>query len=268
MVDKIQLGETAAYPDTYDAGLLEPIPRKLARNKLACREYLEPMQGTDIWHAYELSWLEPSGKPRVAQAEFQFDCHSPAIVESKSFKYFLNSCNQTVFDSEASLRHKLGEDLAAACGAQVKVHLHPVGSSAHIQALPGLCVDALEAENYCYTPDKQLLAMGPGQASHQCLYSHLLKSNCPVTGQPDWATLWIEYSGQEIRPESFLRYVVSFRQHQDYHENCVEKVYCDVMSVCQPEKLQVYARYTRRGGARYQPVSLNPRRRATKKFSC
>lgn len=257
MAGKINLGEMAAYSDTYDASLLMPIARSAARNKLQAENHLQGMLGQDIWQAYEVSWLNASGKPKVARAVFRFDCHSPAIIESKSFKYYLNSYNQTRVASESALLQQLERDLASACGAPVRVALSKVGAASELGVLDGFCVDELDSENFRYTPDKGLLNLNAARVVDHCLYSHLLKSNCPVTGQPDWATLWLKYSGQQINAESFLQYVISFRQHQDFHENCVEKVYCDVMDVCQPQKLSVYACYTRRGGLDINPFRSN-----------
>lgn len=257
MVD-IKLGEKALYPDRYDASLLHPIARSETRGRLGIGETL-PFIGEDIWTGFELSWLDSKGKPVVAIAEFRFPAGSPAIIESKSFKYYLNSFNQTAFNSIDEVRAVLVRDLSVGCGAPVDVSCFGIDSYPRVAgSFPGVCVDELSVDITCYHPDSSLLDFTDNDVEQQQLYSHLLKSNCPVTGQPDWATVWICCSGRELAPESLLKYVVSYRQHQDFHENCVEKMFTDLMATGQLKSLLVYARYTRRGGLDINPLRATP----------
>lgn len=254
------LGQASEYRDQYDASLLDPIPRSLARASLNLPEAL-PFTGVDRWTAYELSWLDTRGKPVVAMAEYEFLCTSPNIIESKSFKLYLNSFNQTAFDSWRQVAQRMEQDLSAACGAPVMVHLMPLR-----QALltPGLghfaaeSIDDLDVHCDRYSPDATLLSLDPeGLEVQERLSSDLLKSNCPVTGQPDWASVYIHYSGPAIDRASLLRYIVSYRQHRDFHEHCVESLFTDILARCRPHKLTVYARYTRRGGLDINPWRSN-----------
>ena len=260
----VQLGQSSEYKDHYDASLLQAIPRSLSRGQ----GKLSGFQGFDLWNAYELSWLKPSGIPVVALAEFKFCAKTEFIVESKSFKYYLNSLNQTVFNSTDAVREALVKDLAAIAKGKVEVDIWNVDQLNTVMSLSeiheGLCVDDLEVVTDCYTPDADLLGFDAAAKSveNERLYSHLLKSNCPVTGQPDWATVWVEYSGQKISPESLLKYVVSFRQYEGFHESCVERIFSDLTEVFSPKKLSVYARYTRRGG-----LDINPFRTSSNKES-
>ncbi len=260
MASKINLGSTSQYPDRYDPSLLTPIPRSNSRESLFSNGAI-PYTGVDLWTAYELSWLDGNGKPVVAIAEFEFPCDSINIVESKSFKYYLNSLNQTKYENIEVLQSQLEKDLSEACGADMRATILPLSSSGQfdrIEKMPGYCVDQEDVEIQTYSPDAGLLeADTTNQVQNEQLFSHLLKSNCPVTGQPDWASLWIEYSGAKISAASLLRYVVSFRQHQDFHENCVEKIFNDVVRQCNPGSLSVYARYTRRGGLDINPFRTN-----------
>lgn len=250
---KVSLGQDCAYPAAYDNTLLHPIARAAARVDLF-GSASPAFYGSDVWTAYELSWLDPKGKPQVRIAEFIFASDSTNIVESKSFKYYLNSFNDTCFESDTEVSHLLQQDLAQASGGAVEVRLDSVDQGLVMTQIPGQCVDDIPCHIEHYTPSAALLCTANDELVEQKqLYSHLLKSNCPVTGQPDWATLWIEYSGAKILPESFLKYVVAYRRHQDFHESCVEKIYQDIWQRCQPQKLSVYARYTRRGG-----LDINP----------
>lgn len=259
MTNNIELGENALYPEIYDASLLEPIARSLSRDTFKLVSPL-PFDGVDLWTGYELSWLTPSGKPQVAIAEFEFLACSTHIVESKSFKYYLNSFNQTVFFDWDTVQKTLIEDLRKNSGAEVKVKLFAPDKFDAPTALTGQHVDDLDVSINKYLPDKNLLATTAESVVNDRLFSHLLKSNCPVTGQPDWASVWIEYSGMKISPESFLRYVISYRQHQDFHENCVERIFCDIAKQCSTQSLSVYARYTRRGGLDINPFRSDSKR--------
>lgn len=249
----VKLGEESFYPDHYDVSLLEPIPRSLSRAQF---EQAAAFSGWDYWNAYELSWLMPNGVPKVAVAEFAFSSSTENIVESKSFKYYLNSLNQTSFSSEEELQRILVRDLSEVVVGPVNVRLFtPSSQQPELDDVPGRCIDNIDCKIEQYQPDAKLLSIDSGvNVQKEQLFSHLLKSNCPVTGQPDWATVWIEYSGMKISEESLLRYIVSFRQYQGYHESCVERIYTDIMRECNAKELTVYARYTRRGGLDINPI--------------
>jgi 7-cyano-7-deazaguanine reductase len=249
------LGKTVAYDAAYDPGLLYPLARAPGRAQLVLPASVT-MHGWDVWNAYELSWLEPSGKPRVACAEFLIPADSPNIVESKSFKLYLNSLNQHRFDDPAELQSTLVRDLARCLGAEPEVRVHlpdSWGALAHCE-LPGLCLDDLEIGSARYEPAPQLLCRRSERVVEERLYSRLLRSRCPVTGQPDWATVAFEYRGAELDRAGLLAYIVSFRQHQDFHEQCVERMFADILERCAPERLSIYARYLRRGGLDINPL--------------
>ncbi|KTT07353.1 NADPH-dependent 7-cyano-7-deazaguanine reductase [Pseudomonas oryzihabitans] len=257
-VEQSPLGKSTEYVSQYTPGLLYPIPRALKWTELGVDGANLPFHGVDVWTCYELSWLLPSGKPVVAIAEFVIPAASPNIVESKSFKLYLNSLNQSVFASVKELQAALEKDLSHVAGAPVTVLLWSLDEWAArgIQRPAGRCIDELDVPIKGYAhPQPELLSVGEARDS-QRLYSHLLKSNCPVTGQPDWGTLVVDYQeGLALEPESLLRYVVAFRQHADFHEQCVERIYLDLWRLLKPEKLTVFARYVRRGG-----LDINPYR--------
>jgi 7-cyano-7-deazaguanine reductase len=214
-----------------------------------------PFHGFDHWMAYEASWLNAKGKPVVALADYRFDCGSDAIIESKSFKLYLNSFNQTRFESLSEVESIMQKDLAAAAGGNVKVRLYPADqwASMAVNSLPGVCLDDLDVSVDCYNTNADLLKLDQHSESEGEYHSHLLRSLCPVTGQPDWGSVVLRYRGAKIVPESLLKYVISYREHQDFHEQCVERIYRDVMACCKPEALTVYARYVRRGGLDISP---------------
>lgn len=253
-VDSSPLGQKTAYISEYDASLLFPIPRSESRKALGLVGDL-PFDGVDIWTGYELSWLNLKGKPEVAVAEFSIPFNSPFIIESKSFKLYLNSFNQSKFESLDDVKAVLIKDLSLVAGAPVCVDLYHIHNSNLLIdfTFDAVCVDDLDVTINTYHPQSELLVADPSIKVTESLCSHLLKSNCPVTGQPDWASVFIEYSGAKINHESLLRYVVSFREHQDFHEHCVERMFVDISNQCKPESLSVYARYTRRGG-----LDINP----------
>ncbi len=252
------LGKSSDYVATYSPHLLFPIPRAPKWAELGLTAETLPYQGVDLWNCYELSWLLPSGKPVVAVGEFEIPADSPSIIESKSFKLYLNSLNQSVFESREALAEVMSSDLSAAAGKPVKVRLRTLDEVAAegVATLPGRCVDDLDVtiEHYDH-PQPGLLACDAGHMVEESLHSHLLKSNCPVTGQPDWGSVVVEYRGAALQAESLLAYLVSFRQHADFHEQCVERIFLDLQRLLQPEKLTVYARYVRRGG-----LDINPYR--------
>lgn len=252
------LGQPVDYPSQYDPGLLFPIARSHNRAGLNLSTSL-PFMGVDIWNAYELSWLDAKGKPQVAMATFSVPAESPNIIESKSFKLYLNSFNQTRLDSAQQLSDHLACDLSSAAGSTVGVDLILPARFAQLRLgeLEGEYLDDLDIDVGVYTPDASLLQRAAGPIVSETLASRLLKSNCPVTGQPDWASLQIRYRGQSIDRAALLRYIVSFRNHEEFHEHCVERIFTDIMTACQPEQLTVYARYTRRGGLDINPWRSN-----------
>lgn len=252
------LGKSSAYVATYSPEQLFPIARAPKWAELGLTAETLPYQGVDIWNCYELSWLLPSGKPVVAIGEFRIPADSPNIIESKSFKLYLNSLNQSVFDSREALLAVMTKDLSAAAGKPVEVRLRTLDDVAAegIAPLPGRCIDDLDVMIGHYdSPQTELLHCDAARQVEECLHSHLLRSNCPVTGQPDWGTLVIDYRGAALDPASLLAYLVSFRQHADFHEQCVERIFLDLQRLLKPERLSVYARYLRRGG-----LDINPYR--------
>ncbi|MEE1923760.1 NADPH-dependent 7-cyano-7-deazaguanine reductase QueF [Pseudomonas sp. 148P] len=256
------LGKSSEYVSTYTPSLLFPIPRLAKWAELGVSGDNLPWQGVDFWNCFELSWLLPSGKPVVAIGEFAIPADSPNIIESKSFKLYLNSLNQTVFDSPEALQACLVKDLSAAAGKPVGVRIRSLGEVAGegVVSLPGQCIDDLDVgiSNY-EQPQPELLRCNKDKQVEQVLHSHLLKSNCPVTGQPDWGSVVVEYRGPELDAASLLTYLISFRQHADFHEQCVERIYLDLKRLLDPEHLTVYARYVRRGGLDINPYrSMEP----------
>ena len=254
-MSKIKLGQTSTYPDTYDASLLQPIARQLNRQQLFAAEL--PFTGEDVWTAYEVSWLNNFGKPVVAIFEFVFPCLSENIVESKSFKFYLNSFNQTSFSDIEDVVTQMQRDLSRAAGIEVEIKHYAVDEYSTPVDVSGRCIDHHNVHIDQYAINSSLLSTHQQAVEKEVLYSHLLKSNCPETGQPDWATIWIEYSGHKIDQSALLMYIVSYRQHQDFHENCVERIFNDLLLKCQPTGLSIYARYTRRGGLDINPFRTN-----------
>ncbi|MBC3861205.1 NADPH-dependent 7-cyano-7-deazaguanine reductase QueF [Undibacterium jejuense] len=253
------LGKAATYKAEYDASLLFPIPRAEKRAEIGVVTNL-PFFGVDIWNAYEVSWLNQRGKPQVAIATVTVPAESANIIESKSFKLYLNSFNQTRLASPEALTDVLKKDLSAAVGASVHVSLclSENFSQLKMQELEGRLLDRLDIEVDAYTPNPALLSANHDEAPvEETLLSHLLKSNCLVTGQPDWGSVQIRYVGSQIDQESLLRYLIGFRNHNEFHEQCVERIFVDIMQHCKPQKLAVYARYTRRGGLDINPWRSN-----------
>ncbi|MDE2604717.1 MAG: NADPH-dependent 7-cyano-7-deazaguanine reductase QueF [Burkholderiales bacterium] len=258
-----QLGKPVAYADQYDPGLLYPIARAPKREEIGIAG-APPFFGADLWTAYELSWLNPRGKPQVAIAHFTIPCETPNIIESKSLKLYLGSYSGTVFASADAVRDRLRADLGEAVwrGAPapsaigVRLLLPDAFGQEQVRELEGLSLDRLDIECTQYTPAPELLSAAfDEQPVEEVLTSNLLKSNCLVTGQPDWGSVQIRYTGPQIDQGGLLRYLVSFRNHNEFHEQCVERIFMDVWRRCRPTRLAVYARYTRRGG-----VDINPLR--------
>jgi 7-cyano-7-deazaguanine reductase len=253
------LGKTSVYTDSYDPGLLFPMPRAEKRAELGLSGTL-PFFGMDIWNAYELSWLNQRGKPQVAIATLLVPADTPNMVESKSMKLYLNSLNQMRIDSQEALVALLQGDLSAALGAEIQIKLlasQDFGKQV-MGEYEGLLLDRLDIAVDRYAPEPELLRAASDQAPvEESLVSHLLRSNCLVTNQPDWASIQIRYSGPAIDQEGLLKYLIGFRQHQEFHEHCVERVFMDIQRQCKPSKLMVSARYTRRGGIDINPWRAN-----------
>ncbi len=259
--EQSQLGKNSAYVDQYDASLLFPIPRAVKREELGIHG-APIFFGADLWTAFELSWLNLKGKPQVALAHITVPAESTHIIESKSFKLYLNSFNATRFVDVQAVRDCMREDLDQAlwhggpiksrCG--VKIILSDDFDKEPVHELDGLNLDRMDIECTQYQPAPELLSAQHDEAPvTETFVSHLLKSNCLVTGQPDWGSVQISYSGSQIDQAGLLQYIVSFRNHNEFHEQCVERIFMDIWTRCKPLKLSVYARYTRRGG-----LDINP----------
>lgn len=244
---KLPLGRDTGYPQTYTADVLFAIARDASRGPLAMAPL--PFSGVDIWNAWELTWLAPGGLPRVATAEMRVPAESPNLVESKSLKLYLGSFAMSEFASDEAVRAAIEKDLSAVTQAPVEVTLNP---DAAIAEAAGTCIDVPGVDCGATDVDASLLATDD-KAVDECLHTHLLRSLCPVTNQPDLGSLIVCYAGPRIDREALLRYVVSFREHQDFHEACVERMFVDILERCRPARLSVYARYQRRGG-----IDINP----------
>ena len=259
--EQSQLGKSSTYVDQYDAALLFPIARRPKRDEIGLAGTL-PFFGADLWTAYELSWLNPRGKPQLALARITVPAESTHIVESKSVKLYLNSFNNSVFADASAVQTRLREDLSAAVwqggavmsSVGVQLVLPQDFDKEPVHELDGLNLDRLDLECSHYQPAPELLTAQLNEAPvTETLTSQLLKSNCLVTGQPDWGSVRISYTGPQIDQAGLLQYIVSFRNHNEFHEQCVERIFMDIWRACKPSKLEVYARYTRRGG-----VDINP----------
>lgn len=259
--EQSQLGKSSSYVDQYDAALLFPIARRSKRDEIGLTGTL-PFFGADLWTAYELSWLNPRGKPQLALARITVPAESTHIVESKSVKLYLNSFNNSVFADASAVQTRLREDLSAAIwqgeavmsSVGVQLVLPQDFDKEPVHELDGLNLDRLDLECAHYQPAPELLAAQFNEAPvTETLTSQLLKSNCLVTGQPDWGSVRISYTGPQIDQAGLLQYIVSYRNHNEFHEQCVERIFMDIWRACKPSKLEVYARYTRRGG-----VDINP----------
>lgn len=248
------LGKKSRYIAEYQRELLFPIPRIGKRQEIHVPAVL-PFVGADIWNGFEISWLNAKGKPVVVVGEFIFPCTSPYIIESKSFKLYLNSFNNTAFDSISDVTKIMIRDLSEAAGAPVHVVLTPVAEvRITTSALSGINLDLLDVACDIYETKPDFLSTTEKPVS-ETVYSDLLKSNCLVTGQPDWGSVQITYTGNQISHEGLLKYIVSFRNHNEFHEQCVERIFMDIWRRCKPTRLSVLARYTRRGG-----LDINPYR--------
>ncbi|MBV7387696.1 NADPH-dependent 7-cyano-7-deazaguanine reductase QueF [Pasteurellaceae bacterium TAE3-ERU1] len=258
IMHQLTLGQQVQYKAEYDRTLLQGVPRALQRQTLGNQPHF--CFGVDLWTLYELSWLSPTGVPQVAIGEVEVDAMSENLIESKSFKLYLNSFNQTPFASVDAVQARLEQDLRDCAKGEVKVRLQPL---AHYEQTPivnfsGECIDdpSVEISTYHYSPEL-LRDAASGERVSETLVSHVLKSNCLITSQPDWGSVQIHYTGGLLDRTLLLRYLVSFRQHNEFHEHCVERIFHDIMHYAKPDKLYVYARYTRRGGLDINPLRAN-----------
>ena len=257
MLAGLSLGKVTEYSEIYTPDLLQAVPRSMNRVELNLTAEL-PFYGTDRWNGYELSWLNTKGKPQIAIMRCEVPASSPNLVESKSFKLYLNSFNQSYFESLELVAEALTKDLSQCAGEKVKVMLFKPAefSQMQISSFDAVSIDDLDIEVKDYQLDTSNLTAS-GEYIEETLTSDLLKSNCLITNQPDWGSVFIRYQGQQINREGLLRYLISFRQHNEFHEQCVERIFCDIMANCKPNKLSVYARYTRRGGLDINPFRSN-----------
>lgn len=266
--DDLSLGKQVEYEFEYNPKLLQGVPRSLSRDTLNLPKDELLFTGIDTWTGYELSWLNSKGKPYVAILECKVPITSINLIESKSFKLYLNSFNQSKFASPEDVKATLEKDLSQCAGEAVEVNLILPNqfNSLKFEEFHGTLLDELDVTIDTYSPDTRLLTCSPCEGEQtsegrekiaETLISHLLKSNCLITSQPDWASIQIRYEGRPINHDGLLKYLISFRQHNEFHEQCVERIYCDIMAHCQPDKLTVCARYTRRGGLDINPFRSN-----------
>jgi 7-cyano-7-deazaguanine reductase len=258
MTDEIPLGRNVPCPDQYTPDLLFAVPRADQRAAIGLGDDL-PFQGVDIWNAWELTWLDPRGMPRVAAAEIRIPADSPRLVESKSLKLYLSSFAMTPFSAEDDVAKTVRQDLGRCAGADVTVRLQPAGATepGKVATMPGRCLDDLRIDCNPGGVDASLLGAAGDSVVSEQLHSHLLRSICPVTAQPDTGSILVDYEGPEIDRPGLIRYIVSFRQHADFHEACVERMFVDILRQCSPAKLTVYARFQRRGGIDINPYRSN-----------
>lgn len=252
-----ELGRKSEYPQVYNPSLLLPIPREQNRTLIGLTHAL-PFYGFDIWQEYEISWLNLNGRPNVAIGQFIFSCASPNLIESKSLKLYLHSLNNKKFPNYQAVQSLIASDLSNAVSDSVVANITPfhlATPTVLTATLSGVCLDELDitinADHLYLNP--KILTQEAGLVD-EVLYSHLLKSNCPVTAQPDWATVVVHYQGQKINAESLLKYIISFRNHAEFAENCVERIFVDIQNQCHPSVLTVSAFYTRRGGKDINPI--------------
>ncbi len=246
------LGRPSEYPTEYDPGQLCPLPRSLSWQAYGYDR--APWTGVDTWNAWEISWLNSQGLPQVAVGVFQVPADSANIIESKSLKLYLNSLSQSSFASMDEINGVIAKDLSSCAGSKVLTELYSLEDIVHpVQLASGQCIDSLDVSIADYQRDAGLLALQDNTDVEETLYSHLLKTNCPVTGQPDWGSVVVTYRGRQIQREALLKYIVSFREECDFHEQCTETIFLDIMQQCKPSELTVYTRYLRRGG-----IDINP----------
>jgi 7-cyano-7-deazaguanine reductase len=254
-VNQSELGKKSQYVSEYNPDILFPISRQIKRDEIGISANQLPFHGYDCWNHYEVSWLNSKGKPQVAIAEIIYDCHSPNIIESKSLKLYFNSFNNTKVESVENLTTIIKTDLSARIGAQVQIkifNLQEAHTYYQCEDLNGDCLDELDITMETFDLNPQVLKT-ESILTKEILYSNLLKSNCLVTFQPDWGSVQIEYQGPKINRESLLQYILSFRNHNEFHEQCIERIFIDILRHCKPIHLSVLGRYTRRGG-----LDINP----------
>jgi 7-cyano-7-deazaguanine reductase len=256
---EFSLGKKSEYETSYNPNKLFPIHRQEKRNEIGIPERL-PFTGVDIWNHYEVSWLNGKGKPQVATAVIIYGCESPCIIESKSMKLYFNTLNNTKFNDAEALRKTVEDDISKCVGSQAQVSLTVLDGheDAVLRGLDGDSIDGMDIEVTSFDVDKNLLNTGE-EIVEEVLFSNLLKSNCLVTNQPDWGSVQISYTGRKINREGLLRYLISFRNHNEFHEQCIERIFMDIQERCQPASLTIFGRYTRRGG-----LDINPFRSTEK----
>ena len=255
-IEHTLLGKSTAYPDQYDVSCLQAIPRQ-AQDAVWRQSDRLPFYGADVWNMFEVSWLQPSGQPCVALATCVVPCESPNLIESKSMKLYFNGLNQACFPDAAAVRQVIQQDLSAVVGASVDVALHALSAphlTLHSGAL-GVCLDELSVPMTAYVVSPTDLTVVPNSQVTETVYTDCFRSLCLATGQPDWATVTVSYTGTQITHASLLRYLIGYRQHREFHEHCVERIFYDLLTQCHPTQLTVSARFTRRGG-----IDINPTR--------
>jgi 7-cyano-7-deazaguanine reductase len=255
---KLPLGRDTGYPQDYAPDVLYPIARAGNREALGLTSEL-PFRGTDVWNAWELTWLGPTGCPVVAKAEIRVPADSPNIIESKSLKLYLNSFSMSTFESVSKIRDTIAADLAACAGMPVNVYVMPIAriEARSVSRLAGVLLDNLAVKCTTYNVDPGLLTADPSDIVREDLHTHLLRSLCPVTAQPDIGSVQISYRGPRIDHAGLLRYIVSYRQHSDFHESCIERMFVDLLAQCAPLELTLQAHYLRRGGIDINPFRTN-----------
>jgi 7-cyano-7-deazaguanine reductase len=258
---EILLGKDVKYKDFYDNSLLFPIKRSLNRNKIITQSEL-PFNGYDLWNCYELSWLNLKGKPEVRILHFVISANSEYLIESKSIKLYLNSFNNTKFTNEIEVLGLITKDLSSVSGLSVEVSMHPLDyyQKQPLSLFEGTLLDEIDVEIFDYEVNSDLLKIDFNSTDNvieETLYSNLLKSNCLVTNQPDWASVQIKYKGRKINHASLLKYLISYRNHNGFHEDCIEHIFIDILENCNPQELTIYAKYTRRGGVDINPFRTN-----------
>lgn len=248
-INQSPLGKKVNYSEQYNPELLCAIPRNQSRGGWLSQGQPLPFDGFDQWNLWELSWLDPTGKPQVRVGRLQIPCNSPFLVESKSLKLYLNSLNFKKFPTAGAVQECIVNDLSQLLDCKVSLEILPLASKAlNTFSIEGECLDQGP-----FSQEMQDAIQGNSEEVSEVLYSHLFRSCCPVTGQPDWATVVIDYKGSPLNRSALLTYLVSFRKHQAFHEACVEKIFTDLLTQCDLKKLSVMAFFNRRGGIDISP---------------
>ncbi len=254
------LGKQVKYDMSYDKSLLFPIERMVGRTKILLNGLL-PFKGYDLWNCYELSWLNLSGKPEVRILSFIVSADSQYLIESKSIKLYLNSFNNMKFTNDSAIHELIKKDLSNVSKSDVKLQIGKLDeyNKTNMALFDGICLDNLDIEINDYQVNKSFLKLESvtNNEVEEILYSNLFKSNCLVTNQPDWASIMIKYKGKKINHESLLKYLISYRNHSGFHEECVERIFVNLMEICSPKELSILAKYTRRGGVDINPFRTN-----------